>query len=453
MSLLDRAPREGLLSALRHRPFALLWAGDLVSRVGDALTQVALAWWVLEETGSSAAMAKVLIALTVPMLLLLLIGGVVVDRVDRLRLLLACDIVRGAVVALIAVLAAADALRFWHLLGLSVVFGAALAFTYPAFVALTRTLVPAEAITSAVSLRSLGVRGSLLVGPVVAGVIVAVGGTSVAFGLDAATFAVSGTLVTAASRSVIARRPVDGRAASAVDAPDADEPDAVRGTRDHEDVSVEVEAEGSPASGRAGTAMADLREGFATVRASPALWVTIGVAGLSIPLVNGPYQASLPLLVDDELGGGVRVFSLLTAAVAAGTIVVAVWLGQRGLRFRRRGPLMYAAWVGAAGCMAAVGLAPPVWLAVALMLGYGAGWGTVNLIWATLLQELVPQERLGRVASIDALGSLAMAPVGYAAAGYAAVRWGAAPTFLAGGLMGTAVIAAGLLHPGVRGVD
>lgn len=430
MTLVDRLPREGLFRALHHPPFALLWLGDVVSRVGDALTNVAVAWWVLDATGSSAAMAQVLIALTVPMLLLLLVGGVVVDRVDRLRLLLVCDVVRGAVVAVVAVLAALDVLRFWHLIVLSAVFGTAVAFTYPAFVALTRTLVPPEAITSAVSLRSLGVRTAAVVGPALGGVIVAAGGTSVAFGLDAVSFGIAGALVTAAARHLPALPRAVGLEPSAM------EPAAMK----------------SP-TGPLALAASDLREGFETVFAAPALWVTIAVAGVSIPMVNGPYQATLPLLVDEELAGSVRVYALLTTAVAVGSVAMAVWLGRRGLPMRRRGPLMYAAWVAAAGCVAALGLGVPGWLAIALMLGYGAGWGLVNLLWATVFQELVPQERQGRVASIDGLGSLALAPVGYAAAGYAADRWGAAETFLAGGLAGIAVIAAGLLHPGVRAID
>jgi len=418
--LIDRLPRDGLFAALAYRPFALLWTSEVVSRVGDTLTNVALAWWVLEETGSAAAMAKLLVATTVPMLLLLLVGGVVVDRVDRLRLLLVCDLVRGVCIATVAVLAVLDALAFWHLIALGAVFGTAIAFSYPAFVALTPALVPVEAMTSAVSLRSLSVRAASIVGPALGGVIVAAGGTSVAFGLDAASFAVSAGLVAATGRLVPAPPAAERRG-----------------------------------GGIAGAA-ADLREGFATVGGSPWLWVTIVVTCASLPAMIGPIQAVLPLLVDDELGGSVRDFALLTTAAAVGAVAVAVWLGQRGRRLRRRGPVLYASWLAAAACVAGLGLGTPAAVAVVLMLGYGVGWGLVNLLWATLLQELVPPERLGRlgrVASIDALGSLGLAPVGYAVAGYAADRWGASPTFLVGGITGAIVIAAGLLHPGVRAVD
>lgn len=417
MAPLGRLPTSGLFAALAYRPFALLWLSQVVSRVGDTLTNVALAWWVLEETGSAAAMAQVLVALTIPMLLLLLVGGVVVDRVDRLRLLLICDVVRGVCMSIIAVLAALDALAFWHLVTLGVVFGTAIAFSYPAFVALTPMLVPAEALTSAVSLRSLSVRAASIVGPATGGMIVATGGTSVAFGLDAASFAVSAALVMAAGRLASTQGRAERRAG------------AVAG------------------------AAADLREGFATVFGSPWLWVTIAVACASLPMVIGPIQAVLPLLVDEELGGSVRVYALLNTASAVGAVTVAVWLGQRGRRLPRRGLVTYASWLVTSACVAALGLGTPTAVAVSLMLAYGAGWALVNLLWATLLQELVPPDRLGRVASIDALGSLGLAPVGYSAAGYAADRWGAAPTFLAGGLAGMAIVAAGLLHPGVRAVD
>ena len=87
-----------LFRSLTYRPFALLWAGQTISRIGDYLYQIALAWWVLEKTGSATAMGAVLICSLVPMLLFLLIGGVAVDRLPRVRVMLASDLARGAIV-------------------------------------------------------------------------------------------------------------------------------------------------------------------------------------------------------------------------------------------------------------------------------------------------------------------------------------------------------------------
>jgi MFS family permease len=91
------------LRALSHRPFALLWTGQTVSRFGDNLHRIALAWWVLEETGSAAAMATVLVLTQVPMLIFLLIGGIVVDRFPRIRIMFLADVISGAIVTFIAV--------------------------------------------------------------------------------------------------------------------------------------------------------------------------------------------------------------------------------------------------------------------------------------------------------------------------------------------------------------
>src|ERR1051326_6982252 len=94
-----------IFRALSNRSFALLWSGQTISRLGDSLYTIALAWWVLQKTGSAAVMGVVLICSMVPTALFLLIGGVVVDRLPRLRLMLASDLLSGGVVGIIAVLA------------------------------------------------------------------------------------------------------------------------------------------------------------------------------------------------------------------------------------------------------------------------------------------------------------------------------------------------------------
>src|SRR5215216_6072299 len=95
-----------VLRSLRHRPFALLWSGQTISRLGDSLYRIALAWWVLEKTGSATAMGTVLICSFAPMLLFLLLGGVAVDRFPRVRVMLASDLLRGLVALTMALLAA-----------------------------------------------------------------------------------------------------------------------------------------------------------------------------------------------------------------------------------------------------------------------------------------------------------------------------------------------------------
>src|SRR5579863_8878390 len=98
-----------LFRSLSYRSFALLWSGQTISRLGDSLYSIALAWWVLQQTGSAAAMGLVLIAANIPQLLLSLIGGVVSDRLPRVSVMLAADLLRGLVVGVVA-LGAAQAL-------------------------------------------------------------------------------------------------------------------------------------------------------------------------------------------------------------------------------------------------------------------------------------------------------------------------------------------------------
>jgi DHA3 family tetracycline resistance protein-like MFS transporter len=200
--------------------------------------------------------------------------------------------------------------------------------------------------------------------------------------------------------------------------------------------------------------LGDLRDGFATVLGSPWLWISIAIAGVSNIAVAGPLAAALPLLVKDELGAGARTYGLLNSLAAVGAVGAAVWLGRRR-RLRRRGWLMYGAWVVLALATAAIGLPIGVGGVAAAMLVEGAAGAVLGLAWTSTLQEpaIVAPERLGRVASIDALGSYALLPVGFALAGVAADRVGAPLVFVLGGTLGGAVIGLGLLHPEVRGLD
>src|SRR5919109_207662 len=138
-----------LFKSLTHRSFALLWSGQAISRLGDSLYRVALAWWVLERTGSASAMGAVLIFSFTPMLLFLLLGGAAVDRFPRVRVMLVSDLMRGAVVSLVALLAFSESLQIWHVYVASTVFGFVDAFFQPAYTAAVPEVTPKEALPSA----------------------------------------------------------------------------------------------------------------------------------------------------------------------------------------------------------------------------------------------------------------------------------------------------------------
>jgi MFS family permease len=111
------------LRSLKNRSFAFLWAGQTISRLGDSVYRLALAWWVLETTGSAVAMGGLFILFLVPSLVFALIGGLIVDRYPRVRLMFASDLLRGGVVITVALLAALNQLELWHVYMATFFFG------------------------------------------------------------------------------------------------------------------------------------------------------------------------------------------------------------------------------------------------------------------------------------------------------------------------------------------
>ena len=144
-----------LLRSLRDRSFAFLWAGQTISVFGDRLYDTALIWWVLQHTGSGEAMAWLAIVTMIPTAVFMLIGGVVVDRLPRARIMLISDLVRAVLTAMLTVLVATDRLEIDIVYGFALVFGFVDAFFQPAFHALVPQIVPSENLTSANSLSSL----------------------------------------------------------------------------------------------------------------------------------------------------------------------------------------------------------------------------------------------------------------------------------------------------------
>src|SRR5215211_5619488 len=196
-----------VLRSLKHRPFALLWTGQTISRLGDSLYRIALSWWVLEKTGSAVAMGTVLILSQIPLLLFLLIGGVVVDRLPRIRIMFISDILSGLVITFVAVFSWLDLLQIWHIYLASMIFGFVEAFFFPAYQAVIPQITPSEFLTSANSLNGLSQRVTGIVGPALGAALVAEGGTSITFGLDAFSFFISALCVLPLLRSNLGQLP------------------------------------------------------------------------------------------------------------------------------------------------------------------------------------------------------------------------------------------------------
>jgi MFS family permease len=401
-----------LFRALRSRPFALLWSGQTLSLLGDRVFQVALAWWVLKETGSAVAMGMVFVFSIIPMLIFLLLGGALVDRFPRLWLMLISDTVRGLVIGFMALLAFTHQLTIWHIYVISLISGFVEAFFEPAYRAAVPEVTPTDDLTSANSLTSLTYDLSGIAGPSTGAALVALGGTPTAFALDALSFFVS----------ALCLLPILKLAA----APHSEE-----------------ETHGI---------LGDIRQGLATVLAVPWLWVTIGVAGISNIAYAGPMEVGLPFLLKEHHHADVSVLGFFYTAASVGSVLAAIWLGRLP-RLRHRGLALYGSWMLIGIMVMLIGLPIPIPAILAASFVIGACNTILGLVWVNTLQENVPGHLLGRVTSIDYLGSFILLPVGYAFGGWAAELVGAPLVFVIGGAAETALIALGLLHPQVRSLD
>jgi MFS family permease len=184
--------RRRLLAPLRHRDFRLLWTGMSISLLGDGAFLVALAWQVYQLSDAPTAMGVVGMAMTIPTIAFLLIGGALSDRLNRRHLMVGADVARMLAAATLAILSLTGTLEIWHVAALVAVYGTGQAFFAPAFDAIVPDLVPAHELAQANALDQL-VRPIALrmAGPALGGLLVSAAGAGVAFALDSASFAVS----------------------------------------------------------------------------------------------------------------------------------------------------------------------------------------------------------------------------------------------------------------------
>src|SRR5215207_8130112 len=416
-----------VLRSLKHRPFALLWTGQTISRLGDSLYRIALSWWVLEKTGSAVAMGTVLIFSQIPMLIFLLIGGVVVDRLPRIRIMFISDILSGLVITFVAVFSWLDLLQVWHIYIASMIFGFVEAFFFPAYQAVVPQITPSELLTSANSLNGLSQRLTGIVGPALGAALIAAGGTSIAFGLDALSFFVSSLCVLPLLRLNLdrAQRQKNG---------------SETGTRQRS------------AKDALQQGFKDLTDGFKLVLTIPWIWITILIFGFINIMDAGPRAVAMPFLIKEDLGADVGLLGLIGSAASLGFVVGMIWLGQY-VRLHRRGLLAYLSIIGTGLALLPFAFKLPIPILVGSMFISGICTSVFALIWTHTLQEMVPGKMLGRVYSIDALGSFVLLPIGFALAGWGTDLFGAPTVFLIGGVGTMALAILGLFHPAIRTLD
>jgi MFS family permease len=377
---------------------------------GDGIFTIALAWQVLELSGSATTLGLVLLVRSAARILILLMGGAVADRVERRALMLVGDSVQALAVAAVALLTSTGHLQVWHLAVLGAITGAGSGILLAAATALVPQLVTEEFLASANSLTSTSrLLAFQLVGPAIGGILVAALGTTVAFAVDAVSF-----LASIAALALIRPR--------ALQAPSS------------------------------GTVLTDVKEGFSYVRERPWLWVTMLAVGTVGSLVAyGPLSVLVPLLVR-SLHGGADSLGLAYAGFGVGGVAAAVISGSVRLP-RKTSALAFLGWVIAGLGIAGLGLATNIISIAALLAVVGFFNEAAQVIWVTLLQIHIPERLLGRISSIDWFVSLSLQPLGLGLAGPAAAALGVGGALVVGGTMAASSAGLGFLRPGVRDLD
>jgi MFS family permease len=390
---------HGRLGAFRHRDFRLFWSGQLVSLIGTWMQSVGQSWLVLELTGSPFQLGLVNTLQFAPILLLSPVGGALSDRLGKRRILLVTQAAMMVQALVLALLVRSGNVRYWHVAVLAVIYGVGRAVDIPARQSFLTDLVGRADLPNAVALNSVVFNGARIVGPGVAGLLIARVDVAAAFFLNAASFV-----------AVLA-------ALAAIHTEGHPDPAGRLGIRQGLVGAVKYALETPPV-------------GFTL-----ALLVVVSLLTLNFNVV-------VPLIARDVLHEGAQGFGLLMSALGAGAIIGA---GGLALLRRDRPPLSLLA--GSAAVLSAgvalLALVSQFALAVALLAVLGCLQIYFSTSCNTTLQLITPHALRGRVMGLYALAFAGMTPFGSLLVGTVAEHLGVRTACALGGTTG--LLAVGVL--------
>lgn len=361
--------------------------------------------FVTRLTGKPDAVGVVLTAYSVPLILFLLLGGVIADRLPRQLVMIVTDVVRGAVHLTLAALIVSGRIQIWHMVVAGIAFGTSQAFFQPAYTGLVPQTVPESDIQAAQALGGISRELAAVVSPALATVLVFTVGGAAAFALDGATFVVSAlTLVWVRPR----RRGLPGD--------------------------------------RTGL-LQELREGWTAIRERDWVWATIAGFSISVLVVLGPFWVLGPS-VSRQVYGTDAVYGISNAMWGIGTVLGALtgswWRPRHPMR---TGVLLFACWPAQIAVFATGPALIVLYPANALS---GLGIGLFGVWWETALAQRIPAHLLSRVSAWDWMGSLAFLPLGYLLAGPLATTFGGVQVLVVGGVVGTIALLLALVPRSTR---
>ncbi|HEX6655356.1 MAG TPA: MFS transporter [Candidatus Limnocylindria bacterium] len=394
-----------IFQPLRLRDFRLVFTGESISLIGDQFHFVALAWLALQLTGSGLALGTVLMVAAIPRAVFMLLGGALSDRFSPRSLMLASNALRGVVVGIVATLVLSGNAELWQLYVLAGIFGVVDAFFHPALNTIVPMLVSERQLPPANALVQIMQQLSGLIGPAIAGLVIAAFQTGPAFAVDAISFGVA-TVTMALVRG--GRRTPHSQES-------ADEP-------------------------RRGL-LGDIGSGLSYAWGDPAVRSLVLLSAAFNFAFSGPISVGLPYLADHRFAGGAALFGLMLSTFGAGAVAGALLAGSMKHVPQLGAVVLVIAFVMGLG-LAIIGLSPNVYLTLAAGLLIGLGAGFINVRVVAWLQQRTPEALRGRVMSLVLLGAVGLQPIGLGVAG-AIIDLGAVSLMfaVAGGIILAAVTA------------
>jgi len=375
--------------ALKHRNFKLFFAGQFVSLTGTWMQSVAQSWLVYRLTGSVVLLGMIGFATQIPVFLVAPLGGVFADRHNRRRILMATQTAAMIVAFILAALTISETVQVWHLFVTAVCMGIINAFDIPARQAFVPDMVGRVDLINAIALNSSMFNGARIIGPAIAGILVAIIGEGWCFLGNAVSYL-------AVITGIICMRvnPVERR--------------------------------------RNGTAIENIVEGFRFSAHTAPIRGLLLMLGL-VSLVGMPYAVLMPIYADEILGGGSKTLGYLLGATGVGALLAALVMAHREQVFGL-GRWVAIAASGFGTSLILFSQSTNYWLSLVLLVPVGFCMMIQMSSSSSLIKSMVPDEMRGRVMSVYSMMFMGMAPIGALLSGSLAGVLGAPATLAMGGV-------------------
>jgi MFS family permease len=378
-----------MFRALKHRNYQYFFVGQLLSLIGTWMQSVAQAWLVYRLTDSTVLLGLISFSGQIPVFLLATLGGAIADRYNRQRILQITQTIAMILATVLTILTLTGAIEVWHIFVIAALLGLTNAFDIPTRQAFIVDIIERKDLTNAIALNSSMFNGARIIGPAVAGLLVASVGEGWCFGINAVSYiaVLTGLFL------------------------------------------IRIETQRKTAA--AGSAISNIIEGFKFVAKTSPIRSLLLLLGL-VSLMGSPYAVLMPIFADQILNGGASGLGILMGASGVGALAGALALAARK-SLKGLGRWIALASAGFGTCLILFSFSRSFWLSAAFLVPAGFAMMIQMAASNTLVQSMIPDELRGRVMAVYSMMFMGMAPLGAMFAGTVAQNIGAPYTVAIGG--------------------